>query len=129
MNLFNPLPQITAFPPTVTTLPPVVTNLPPIVTRQTNIIHRPFIINQPHINEVVTQVQNHIIKRHHCCTRPMCCECCDFVEEGCCQPMPPCGQLPNPCSQFLGQQSPVGRPPLTGAMNPTMDDINGPQFY
>ncbi len=62
-----------------------VVNLPPIVTRRVNVVHRYQIINQPHILEDVTQVCNHVIKRHQSCTKPMCCECTDYTEEnGCC---------------------------------------------
>jgi hypothetical protein len=125
MNFFNPLPNVTTFPTTVTNLPPVVTNLPPIITRRVNIVNRPFIINQPHIHEEITQIQNHTIKKHHCCTRPMCYECCDFIEEGCC-PQPceaPCGPMAEPFgqSQFLGQQGLAGRPPMQGPFSSNVD--------
>jgi hypothetical protein len=112
MNQFNPfIGNINAFPTTVTSLPPVVTNLPPIVTRHVNIIQRTNIINQPHIHEEITQVQNHTIKRHQCCTQPSCHECCSFVEEPCCPcPPMPCG------ANFLGGPSFINRPWMQGMM-------------
>lgn len=61
-----------------------VVNLPPIVTRRVNVVHRYQIINQPHILEDVTQVCNHVIKRHQCYNKPICCENTDYQEEGCC---------------------------------------------
>ena len=60
-----------------------VVNLPPIVCRRVNVVHRYQIINQPHIIEDVTQVCNHVIKRHQTYNRPMCCEQTDYSEEGC----------------------------------------------
>lgn len=64
-----------------------VVNLPPIVCRRVNVVHRYQIINQPHIIEDVTQVCNHVIKRHQTYNRPICCEHTDFTEENnsCCQ--------------------------------------------
>lgn len=64
--------------------PQNVINLPPIVTRRVNVIHRYQIINQPHITEDVTQICNHVIKRHQCYNRPICCENTDYHEENCC---------------------------------------------
>ena len=65
-----------------------IVNLPPIVTRRVNVVHRYQIINQPHIVEDVTQICNHVIKRHQCYNRPICCENTDFHEENnCCQEM------------------------------------------
>ncbi len=61
-----------------------IVNLPPIVTRRVNVVHQYQIINQPHIMEDVTQVCNHVIKRHQCFTKPICCENTDYKEEGCC---------------------------------------------
>ena len=61
-----------------------VVNLPPIVTRHVNVVHRYQIINQPHIMEDVTQICNHVIKRHQCITKPICCENTDYQEVGCC---------------------------------------------
>ena len=61
-----------------------VVNLPPIVTRHVNVVHRYQIINHPHIMEDVTQICNHVIKRHQCITKPICCENTDYQEEGCC---------------------------------------------
>ena len=43
---------------------PNVTQLPPIVTRETNVVHRYFVVEQPHICEMETKVINHYIKRH-----------------------------------------------------------------
>ncbi len=61
-------------------------NLPPIVTRRVNVVHTYQIINQPHICEDVTQVCNHVIKRHQYYQKPICCQANDFQEEnnGCC---------------------------------------------
>ncbi len=61
-----------------------VVNLPPIVVRRVNVVHRYQIINQPHIFEDVTQVCNHVIKRHQTYNRPMCFENTDYTEENCC---------------------------------------------
>jgi len=61
-----------------------VVNLPPIVCRRVNVVHRYQIINQPHIIEDVTQVCNHVIKRHQTCTRPMTYEQTDYAEENQC---------------------------------------------
>lgn len=60
-----------------------VINLPPIVCRRVNVVHRYQIINQPHIIEDVTQVCNHVIKRHQTYNRPMCFENTDYSEENC----------------------------------------------
>lgn len=60
-----------------------VINLPPIVCRRVNVVHRYQIINQPHIIEDVTQVCNHVIKRHQTYNRPMCFEQTDYSEENC----------------------------------------------
>ena len=68
-----------------------VINLPPIVCRRVNVVHRYQIINQPHIIEDVTQVCNHVIKRHQTYNRPMCCEHTDYTEENCNS----CGQMNN----------------------------------
>lgn len=61
-------------------------NLPPIVTRRVNVVHTYQVINQPHICEDVTQVCNHVIKRHQYYQKPICCQANDFQEEnnGCC---------------------------------------------
>ena len=65
-----------------------IVNLPPIVTRRVNVVHRYQIINQPHIVEDVTQICNHVIKRHQCYNRPICCENTDYHEENnCCNEM------------------------------------------
>lgn len=63
--------------------------LPPIVTRQTNVVHRYFVINQPHICEMETKVVNHYIKRHQYIPKPLCCEENTYCEEnlGCCPGM------------------------------------------
>lgn len=58
-----------------------VVNLPPIVCRRVNVIHRYQIINQPHIYEDVTQICNHVIKRHQTYNKPICCEHTDYAEE------------------------------------------------
>ena len=68
-----------------------VVNLPPIVCRRVNVVHRYQIINQPHIIEDVTQVCNHVIKRHQTYNRPLCCEQTDYTEENCNS----CGQMNN----------------------------------
>lgn len=60
-----------------------VINLPPIVCRRVNVVHRYQIINQPHIIEDVTQVCNHVIKRHQTYNRPMCFENTYYSEENC----------------------------------------------
>jgi hypothetical protein len=62
-------------------------NLPPIVTRRVNVVHTYQVINQPHICEEVTQVCNHVIKRHQYYQKPLCCQSNDYQEEnnGCCQ--------------------------------------------
>ena len=60
-----------------------VVNLPPIICRRVNVVHRYQIINQPHIIEDVTQICNHVIKRHQTYNRPMCCEHTDYTEENC----------------------------------------------
>lgn len=75
-----------------------VVNLPPIVTRRVNVVHRYQIINQPHVLEDVTQICNHVIKRHQCYNRPMCCENTDYTEENCCNQ---CGQGQNQDNQFF----------------------------
>lgn len=61
-------------------------NLPPIVTRRVNVVHTYQVINQPHICEDVTQVCNHVVKRHQYYQKPMCCQYNDYQEEnnGCC---------------------------------------------
>lgn len=63
--------------------------LPPIVTRQTNVVHRYFVINQPHICEMETKVINHYIKRHQYIPKPLCCSENTYCEEnlGCCPGM------------------------------------------
>jgi len=98
--------NVTTFPPQVNYTQPVVTTLPPIITRRVNVIHRFNIVNQPHILEDITQICNHCIKRHQCCTRPMCFEHTDYQEEGCCGFQNPC------CSNqtFLGGSDFVNRP-------------------
>lgn len=65
---------------------PTVTVAPPIVTRQVNVVHRYFVVEQPHICEQETKICNHYIKRHKYIPRPICNEYCDYVEEnqGCC---------------------------------------------
>lgn len=68
-----------------------VINLPPIVCRRVNVVHRYQIINQPHVIEDVTQICNHVIKRHQTYNRPMCCEQTDYSEENCDN----CGQMNN----------------------------------
>lgn len=75
---FNPF-----FPPAVTNLPPTFTTLPPIVTRRVNVINRPHIITQPHIQEQITQINNQIIKRNVFCDQPQCCENTSCCEESC----------------------------------------------
>ena len=60
-----------------------VINLPPIVCRRVNVVHRYQIINQPHIIEDVTQVCNHVIKRHQTYNKPMVYENTDYTDEGC----------------------------------------------
>lgn len=54
---------------------------PPIITRRTNVVNRYFYIDQPHINEVETQVVNHYIKRNKYYTKPICCEKNVYCEE------------------------------------------------
>jgi hypothetical protein len=88
---FNPI-----FPPVVTNLPPVFTTLPPIVTRRVNIVNRPQIITQPHIQENITQIQNQIIKRNVFCDRPQCCESSCFHEENCHMGCCPGPMMPQP---------------------------------
>ena len=61
-----------------------VINLPPIVCRRVNVVHRYQIINQPHVIEDVTQVCNHVIKRHQTYNRPLTYENTDYAEENQC---------------------------------------------
>ncbi len=57
--------------------------LQPIVTRRTNVVHRYFVINQPHICENETKVINHYVKRHQFIPQQLCSEECTYTEEGC----------------------------------------------
>lgn len=61
--------------------------LPPIVTRRTNVVHRYYVIEQPHICENETKYVNHYIKRHKYIPKQLCCEENTYAEEncGCCQ--------------------------------------------
>ncbi len=60
--------------------------LPPIVTRRTNVVHRYYVIEQPHICENETKIINHYIKRHKFIPKQYCCEENAYSEEnaGCC---------------------------------------------
>lgn len=60
--------------------------LPPIVTRRTNVVHRYYVIEQPHICENETKFVNHYIKRHKYIPKQLCCEENTYSEEnlGCC---------------------------------------------
>ena len=60
--------------------------LPPIVTRRTNVVHRYYVIEQPHICENETKFINHYIKRHKYIPKQLCCEENTYNEEnyGCC---------------------------------------------
>lgn len=66
-----------------------VTVCPPIVTRQTNVVHRYFVCEQPHICENETKIINHYIKRHKFIPKQFCCEENTYCEEnlGCCSNM------------------------------------------
>ena len=57
------------------------TTLPPIVTRQTNVVHRYYVINQPHICENETKIINHYIKKHQYIPKQFCCEENTYCEE------------------------------------------------
>ena len=72
------------------------TVLPPIVTRQTNVVHRYFLIDQPHICENETKVINHYVKRHYYIPRDLCCEENTYSEQNCgsCNQ---CGRTNNQC--------------------------------
>lgn len=114
---FNPF-----FPPTVTNLPPTFTTLPPIVTRRVNIVNRPHIITQPHIQEQITQFNNQIIKRNIFCDQPQCCEntCC--CEESC-----HIGRCPGPMFPIMRPfvPGPIGFTPTQG---PAFGPGPGPAF-
>lgn len=57
--------------------------LPPIVTRRTNVVHRYYVIDQPHICENETQIINHYVKRHQYIPRQLCSEQNTYTEQNC----------------------------------------------
>lgn len=65
--------------------------LPPIVTRQTNVVHRYYLVEQPHVLEQETKYCDHVVKRHTCNVVPMYSNECDYVEENCCDTNFGCG--------------------------------------
>lgn len=61
-----------------------ITQLPPLVTHDVNVVHRYFIVEQPHIQEIETKYCDHVVKRHTCQTVYTTSNECDYAEQCCC---------------------------------------------